>query len=407
MEAMMRLLVTTNARLYKTPSGDYWTPLVYGYDFFQRYLKVFEEIKLVAHCENTEDSFVLGMLKVNGPGMSIFEVPFPHGKKQYIKMYNKVQRSVKKCFQDCDAAILRIPDQLAFQIYPYLRKNKIPVGVEVTSDSWEFYAPGATKSIFRPFLRVIWHTQQKYICRTALGTAYVTQFALQKRYPPLRALMKDGFTTSYTDTNIDEKYLSAPRIFGSDKNEYTAIHVAGSIGGHAKGHKELIEAIGMLTAKGISINLVLVGGGSISQDIKILIDKFNLKGRIRFTGLITNPEELRNELINADIFVFPSYREGLPRVLVEAMACALPCVATELPGIKELLDIDCLVPIKDSYKLMGKIEELIKDPKRLTSISIRNVKKAAEYSLTKMEDKRTEFYTNLRAAATTSKRGQK
>jgi glycosyltransferase involved in cell wall biosynthesis len=230
---------------------------------------------------------------------------------------------------------------------------------------------------------------------------------LQKRYPPLRALMKDGFTTSYTDTNIDEKYLSAPRIFGSDKNEYTAIHVAGSIGGHAKGHKELIEAIGMLTAKGISINLVLVGGGSISQDIKILIDKFNLKGRIRFTGLITNPEELRNELINADIFVFPSYREGLPRVLVEAMACALPCVATELPGIKELLDIDCLVPIKDSYKLMGKIEELIKDPKRLTSISIRNVKKAAEYSLTKMEDKRTEFYTNLRAAATTSKRGQK
>jgi glycosyltransferase involved in cell wall biosynthesis len=398
MEAMMRLLVTTNARLYKTPSGDYWTPLVYGYDFFQRYLKVFEEIKLVAHCENTEDSFVLGMLKVNGPGMSIFEVPFPHGKKQYIKMYNKVQRSVKKCFQDCDAAILRIPDQLAFQIYPYLRKNKIPVGVEVTSDSWDFFAPGSTNGILRPFLRIMWHLQQRYLCSTAIGTAYVTQAALQKRYPPRQALKGNGFTANYTNANIREEYFYKPRIYNYNKENYTLIHVSGNIGGYAKGHKELIEVIGILNQKGYSLKLVLVGAGSLSPDLSELIDKYNLKDRIRYTGLIINPEELRNELISADIFVFPSYREGLPRVVIEAMACGLPCVATDLPGIKELLDNDCLVPVKNSSKLAHRIEEMIKDPSRLTDISKRNFDKAQEYGLNEIEDKRSEYFNNLRSA---------
>lgn len=392
----MKLLLTTNARLYKTPDGKYWTPVAYGYEFFERYLSVFEEIRLVAHTKACTATNAVNMLRVEGAGMSIHEVPFPHGKMQYIKMYNSIRRAVKQSVGDCDAAILRIPDQLAFQIYPYLEKNHIPVGVEVTSDSWDFFAPGTAKSLARPFLRVLWHIQQKRICSRALGTAYVTQFALQKRYPPQRALRADGFTTHYTDTNIHEEYFCAPRHYSEDKEKYTVIHVAGNIGGHAKGHKELIEAVGMLKKKDVIINLVLVGAGTLSVDVLGLMDRYNLKDSVRFTGLLSNPEALRNELKDADVFVFPSYREGLPRVVVEAMACALPCVATALPGIKELLEANCLVPVKDSVALMNKMQELISDPQQLSVISRRNVKKAKDFSLVNAEKKRRAFYRKIK-----------
>ena len=88
--------------------------------------------------------------------------------------------------------------------------------------------------------------QQKHVCRTALGTAYVTKSAIQERYPPIQAVKNIGFTTSYTDANIDSAAMSSPRRYTTDKRRFTAIHVSGSICGYAKGHKELIEAIGML-----------------------------------------------------------------------------------------------------------------------------------------------------------------
>jgi glycosyltransferase involved in cell wall biosynthesis len=400
----MRLLLTTNARLYKTDDGKYWTNLVYGYDFFLRYLSVFDEIRLVAHTEKCETKKTENMLRVDGENLNVYEVPFPHGKLQYIKMYRLISHFVKYCAEGCDAAILRIPDQLAFQVYPVLKKNKIPVAVEVTSDSWDFFAPGSVKSILRPLLRFLWYINQRRICANADGTSYVTEFALQRRYPPKRALKKDGFTTFYTCSNLSDTYFGSPKIYSaSDKKVYTIIHVSSSIGGHAKGHSELITALGRLHQNGLTANLVLVGGGTLNLEVESLIDKYNYRQNVRFTGLIPSTSMLSDELKKADLFVFPSYREGLPRVVLEAMAAGLPCIATELPGIKELLDDDCLVPVKDINMLESKIKHFLDNPEKLTEKSFRNFKKALEYKSNLIQEKRVEFYRLLKERAVEAK----
>lgn len=395
----MKLLVTTNARLYKSTNGKYYTPMVYGHDFFLRYLNIFDQVKLVAHTKNIQDKSTAKMLCVSGPGIEIHEVPYPVGKLQYLKMYFKIKNSLKNCFVDCDAALLRVPDQLAFQLYPILRKNNIPTSVEVTSDSWEFFAPGYKKSFIRPLLRVLWHFQQKYVCRTALGTSYVTKYGLQKRYPPTRALKKDGFTTNYTSAEISVDALNMPKLFESQKRQFTIIHVSGNIYGYTKGHKELITALTMLQGTKFNIKLVLVGAGNLSDDIVQIIKENHIEDQIIFTGLIKDKNLLHDELKNADIFVFPSYREGLPRVVIEAMACGLPCIATDLPGIRELLDNDCLVPVRDSKALADKILELISNPEKLNKLSARNLEKAKEYSIETIEKKRNDFYNKLKNVA--------
>ena len=388
----MKLIVTTNGRLFKNSSGEYYTGIVYEYDFFRRYFDVFEEIRLVAHVEYKED--ISNMMRVDGPGLEVFEVPFPHGKLDYIMKYSAIARQLKRSINGCDAAVLRIPDQLAFQLFPILKKNHIPIGVEVTSNSWEFFEKGAMKSFLRPILRRLWDFQQKNACREADATSYVTKYAIQKRYPPSNK--KNTFTTSCS--SVDTGFCKpGKKDFGVQPlKNLSCLHVSGSISGKAKGHKELVEAAVILKKKGRTLEINWVGSGKLDDDIEGLITAHALK--VTRLGKRSH-DEVAGLMNEKDLFVFPSYREGLPRVVVEAMANGMPCVGTNIAGIAELLDRDMLVPVRDSAALAGKIEYLADNPKQLTLQSERNINTAAEYTPSVLSEKRKEFYRFIRKLA--------
>jgi glycosyltransferase involved in cell wall biosynthesis len=86
------------------------------------------------------------------------------------------------------------------------------------------------------------------------------------------------------------------------------------------------------------------------------------RGSIKFLGYLEKmPEELRR----ADIFVLPSYREGLPRVLLEASASGLPVITTDTPGCRDaVLDgvTGILIPPRDHQALAEAIRKLIESP---------------------------------------------
>lgn len=403
----MRVLVTTNARLYKTEDGKYWTKFVYGYDFFLRYLAVFENVRLVAHTEKCSYESVQGMLRVDGQNLEVFEAPFPHGKSEYLKKYFSIRKAIKKSVDDCDAAVLRIPDQLAFQLYGFIKRKKIPTAVEVTSDSWELFSSVTAKSQLRSFLRVLWHTNQKRLCAQAVGTSYVTEFALQKRYPPKRALLGDGFTAFFTSANLSDVFFYNPREYKRNHERvYTVIHMATQINFVAKGYKELLSALGNLHSRGIETKLTLIGAGELSEESISIINNNGYAKNVRLTGKIAKPEDLAKELREGDLFVFPSHREGLPRSVLEAMASGLPCITTDLPGIRELLGNECLVPVKDIELLTDKIEEFVSSPEELTKQSKANYNKALEFHAGVVQKKREEFYTKLKDIATDKSSGK-
>ena len=92
----------------------------------------------------------------------------------------------------------------------------------------------------------------------------------------------------------------------------------------------------------------------------------------------------------------PSRTEGLPRALIEAMARALPCIATRVGGIPELLDEEDMVSSEDYVGLANKIREVISDPERLSRMSRRNLERVQEFRPEVLEKRRTEFYRCLR-----------
>jgi glycosyltransferase involved in cell wall biosynthesis len=103
-----------------------------------------------------------------------------------------------------------------------------------------------------------------------------------------------------------------------------------------KGQLLLVEAATMLAAKGLAFELTLVGDGPMRGAIEALVTERGLSDRIRLTGSIST-ERLRGELLEARALVLPSFAEGLPMVIMEAMALRRPVLTTWIAGIPELV----------------------------------------------------------------------
>jgi glycosyltransferase involved in cell wall biosynthesis len=104
----------------------------------------------------------------------------------------------------------------------------------------------------------------------------------------------------------------------------------------AKGQLLLIEAVHRLAQKGIKFELVLAGDGEMRAELDELINLYKLSGQIRITGWL-NGSQVREEILAARGLILPSFSEGLPIVIMEAMALRRPVLSTYVAGIPELV----------------------------------------------------------------------
>jgi colanic acid/amylovoran biosynthesis glycosyltransferase len=131
-----------------------------------------------------------------------------------------------------------------------------------------------------------------------------------------------------------------------------------------KGQMLLIEAARDLVSRGIKFELVLVGDGEMRPDIEALIVQYDLQSLIRITGWLDS-DHVREEIAVARALVLPSFAEGLPVVLMEAMALGRPVVSTFVAGIPELVQPGkngWLVPAGDIGALAQAIQACLEAP---------------------------------------------
>jgi glycosyltransferase involved in cell wall biosynthesis len=132
-----------------------------------------------------------------------------------------------------------------------------------------------------------------------------------------------------------------------------------------KGVGEYIAALRQLRAKGYAVHAMLAGTPDPGNPAAI--PEPTLRGWVE-EGLVTwlgHVDDMAALLGAVDIVVLPSYREGLPRSLVEAAACGLPLITTDVPGCREVVSdgIDgLLVPVRDGDAIAAAIQKLLEDP---------------------------------------------
>jgi len=160
-----------------------------------------------------------------------------------------------------------------------------------------------------------------------------------------------------------------------------------------KKEREIISVARLIPIKGMSYliramahvkdgSLVIIGDGPERRKLELLSRHLELSDRVFFTGWISDRSTISHYLKQATVFVLPSLSEGLPRVLVEAMACGLPVVATDVGGVHEAV-VDgingLLVPPRDEKALAKAIEYVFNDTNFRRRASVENVKATTEY----------------------------
>jgi len=128
-----------------------------------------------------------------------------------------------------------------------------------------------------------------------------------------------------------------------------------------KGQLLLVQAASRLAAEGVDFHLVLAGDGPMRNDIEALIREHALQQRISITGWISG-EQVREELERSRAMVLPSFAEGLPVVIMEAMAIGRPVLSTYVAGIPELVrtgEAGWLVEAGSVDALTGALRELL------------------------------------------------
>ena len=131
-----------------------------------------------------------------------------------------------------------------------------------------------------------------------------------------------------------------------------------------KGQLLLVEATYRVAQKGIALELVLAGDGEMRQELEALVDELGLRARVRITGWIS-AAQVREEIVAARALVLPSFAEGLPVVIMEAMALRRPVLTTFVAGIPELVrhgKEGWLFPAGDVDELGAAIEACLATP---------------------------------------------
>jgi glycosyltransferase involved in cell wall biosynthesis len=132
----------------------------------------------------------------------------------------------------------------------------------------------------------------------------------------------------------------------------------------SKGQRILVEAARRLVRAGRHVHFTFVGDGPDRFALEQLVSDLAIAEHVCFTGAI-NQDDIKTFYAAADIFALASFAEGIPVVLMEAMAMEVPCVATHINGIPELIrdGIDgLLVAPSDIEGLAAAIAYLIDDP---------------------------------------------
>lgn len=397
----MKVLVVVDGHLGRTPDGRVWSARIYDYSFFARYLSAFDEVRIAMRIQEIETNKEFPNL-CSGPHVEFFPIEEFKGPKEYIIKYASIKMNMKQYFEGCDCGIFRIPSTVGYQFLHGFEKTGKPYAVEVVVDPWDFAAPGTLKTVARPLIRRIWTKDLKKACYKANGASYVTKYALQKRYPSYarqHGERKEHFEAYYSSVNIPKSYFREAREYQKTETPYRIVHVTNFIGNHVKGHEELIEAVSILKQEGIMVKVDFVGEGSLIGEFERYAEHLGVSDRISFIGKLSNSREVREKLLDSDLFVFPSHAEGLPRVLIEAMAVGLPCISTNVNGIPELLDAPYLVEVGATKELADKIKALITDPEAMCKASQENRIRAEEYAEEELQKRRGEFYQKLRVLA--------
>lgn len=322
--------------------------------------------------------------------IAVISVPNFKSIRSLKKNRGRAERIIESQIKKSDIVVLRTQSTIAQIAEKYVRKLNKPYIIECVGCSWDAYwNHSLVGKIVAPYM--------EYKTKSAVARAsyvyYVTNEYLQKIYPSPNAKTISCSNVVIDFTNENNLKHRLERISGIKSRKEVIIGTAASIDTKYKGQQYVIRAIKGLKEKGYKIIYHLAGGrnSSFSGENHLAIEakELGLTENVIFCGSLSKTE-MNRFYDDIDIYIQPSKQEGLPRSVIEAMSHGCPVLGSDLAGIPELIDSECLFKKGNVDSIADKIEWFISAD--LSKYARRNFEKSKEYEYSHLEAKRGAFY---------------
>jgi glycosyltransferase involved in cell wall biosynthesis len=395
----MKLKIFLEHRFQRTPDGRVWSSF-FNYEMWTRYLGVFSKVTL---CARVADVPNVGkeMAPATGEGVELAGLPYYHGPRQYLLKRAEFRAAVAALVTPDTAYIARVPGNVASLAIGALKARGIPYAVEVIGDPWDTFSPGSSTHPLRWLFRRSFARAARRECRESAASLYVTEHALQRRYPPAPGTptfhASNVFLTRPAVASAASAFVEQPRPASSFTDRPLRFVCVGSFNLLYKAQDDLVRAFARAVILGLDAHLTFVGDGMYREGIEALARRQPcLQGRVEFAGQLRGGAAVREVLDRSHVFVLPSRQEGLPRAALEAMARGLPCIGSNVGGFPEILQPDAIVRPCDVAGLADCLMRLAKDPARLAEMSALNLRRASDFERDKLAVRQGAFYSTVR-----------
>lgn len=207
---------------------------------------------------------------------------------------------------------------------------------------------------FSSFLNYVMSVRSRKIVCVSSG---VYQHFKENKYPEKKlVIIRNG---------IRVQKLARNKVMGSQGTIMTMVARLS----YPKDHHTLLKGFALLTQKRADLRLRIAGEGPLKNELMKLAETLGIIKSVEFTG---HRDDIRGILLETDIFVLSTRKEGMPISILEAMEAGCVVVATDIPTVNEVVVNDVtgkLVPMNDEYALAETLDMLIREPERSRLLS--------------------------------------
>jgi glycosyltransferase involved in cell wall biosynthesis len=349
---------------------------------WERYLKHFDEMTVIARLGKMNRSNNKLYNEFNNNRAILKPIPSLSGPIKQYSNKKEAAKIIRNELLKADALIARLPSEIGNMAVNIAQDMKKPYMVEVVACVWDtlWYYGKAIGKIYAPAAK---YKMQKRV-RQSPYALYVTEKFLQTKYPNY------GVNIAVSDVEITD--IGSSTI--SRRNKICKIGMIGSTSNKIKGWEVALRALKLLYEKGIDYEFYILGDG----DDKLLLNtakEMGIQERIHICGIIPSGEPVMEWLDKIDIYIQPSYTEGLPRAVIEAMSRGCAVIGSDVGGMSELIDKSCLHRRGDYKQLALIIEKVIENRDYYYELSERNIDFSRKFMKEILDRSRDKFLTEF------------
>ena len=363
----------------------------YGKEVWDRYLAVFDSIKVCTRCYESDALDVKGVDLLTCDRVE-FDKRIGMFKGPEVFFNRRVKEILREDIREADAVILRLDSFLGLMTARECRRIGKPYLIEVVGCAWDsFWNHGIDGKIlaFPLFLMM------KDAIKKSPYVVYVTKYFLQGRYPTKgkNINISNVSIPSHDDNILAERLKKIKRI---GKDDIIHLFTAANVGVRYKGMHFVVEALALLKNQGYTNYVYHMIGEGDQTYIRTVAERCGVGNQIVFHGAVSHQGVMELLKTKADIYVQPSLQEGLPRSVIEAMSLGVPCLASDVAGIPELLDEQFMFDRKKNIpqQLVNMIKAV--DAATMLQQAMENFDKAKDYETPVLNKRRTDFLNQFK-----------